>query len=411
MTSLDDPVRRIIPANASGGALPFDSPIQPAVNSISQAGPRTVWQLLALPDSELEKVDVIELNLAVAREIPGLEDLDIAKYQRIVDGWANDIRPRLPAAEQAFAQTPEKWQNDVRFFRLGVVASYLNEHVGIAYIDEQKQVQIEARKTGKPVEIRYTNPGDLFVHDLIDNKRGTCGNMPTLHVAMGRRLGWPVSLAAVKAHTVCRCDDGQVVYNIETTHTEQGGMFSAGTDAEYLEDFGLPKRAITSGSDLNSMTARQMLGYFIGLRARHFADTGRMDLADRDYALARALLPNHRKTWQASMEVAILKGTHLFNPGETEGPSGLTYWLNAQFDQRRPASAPSSAGIEDHIAEVERINAINRMRMQQMHTPGMPGQPAPGMPVNPYAPTVPNQTGQYQPPNPYGPNHPGAGSP
>lgn len=160
---------------------------------------------------------------------------------------------------------------------------------------------------------------------------------------------------------------------------------------------------------LNSMTARQMLGYFIGLRARHFADTGRMDLADRDYALARVLLPNHRKIWQASMEAAILKGTHLFNPGEPEGPSGLTYWLNAQFAQRRPAS--SSASMQDHIAEVERINAINRMRMQQMQTPGMPGQPAPGMPVNPYAPTIPNHTGQYQPPNPYGPNHPGAGSP
>jgi len=77
--------------------------------------------------------------------------------------------------------------------------------------------------------------------------------------------------------------------------------------------------------------------------------------------------------------------------------------------QRRPAS--SSASMQDHIAEVERINAINRMRMQQMQTPGMPGQPAPGMPVNPYAPTIPNHTGQYQPPNPYSPSHPGAGSP
>jgi hypothetical protein len=111
------------------------------------------------------------------------------------------------------------------------------------------------------------------------------------------------------------------------------------------------------------------------------------------------------------MEAAILKGTHLFNPGEPEGPSGLTYWLNAQFAQRRPASAPSSAGIEDHFAEFERINAINRMRMQQMHMPGISSQPAPGMPVIPYAPTIPNHPGQYQPPNPYGPALLGTGSP
>lgn len=406
---MDDPARQPVAANPNSSLLSLDSPVQPAVNSVSESGPRTVWQLLALPDGELEKVDVIELNLAVAREIPGLEDLEIAKYQRIVDGWANDIRPRLPAAERVFAQTPERWQNDVRFFRLGQVAGYLDQEVGIAYIEEQKHAQIEARKTGKSVEIRYTNPGDLFVHDLIDNKRGTCGNMPTLHVAIGRRLGWPVSLAAVKSHTVCRFDDGDVVYNIETTHTEQGGMFSAGSDSDYLKQFNLPSRAVASGSDLNSMTARQMLGYFIGLRARHFADTGRMDLADRDYALARALLPNHRKTWQASMEAAIFKGTHLFNPGEPEGPSGLAYWLNAQFAQRRPAS--SSTSMQERIAEAERINAINRMRMQQTHTPGMPTQPTPGMPVNPYAPAVPNHTDQYQPPNPYGPSHPGTGSP
>lgn len=406
MTSLEGSARRAVTAQPGGNASPFHSPNQPAVNSVRASGPRTVWQLLALPDSELEKVDVVELNLAVARAIPGLEDLDIANYQRIVDGWANDIRPRLPEAELAFAQTPEKWQNDVRFFRLGVVASYLNEHIGITYIDEQKQAQIKARKTGEPVEIRYTDPDELFIHDLIDNKRGTCGNMPTLHVAMGRRLGWPVALAAVKAHTVCRFDDGEVIYNIETTHTEQGGMFSAGTDEDYQKQFNLPKRAITSGSDLHSMTARQMLGYFIALRARHFADIGRLNLADRDYALARSLLPNHRKTWQAAMKIASLKGTELFNPGEPEGPSGLAYWLNRQFAQR-PTTGQVS--MQDRIDAVERINAINRMRMQQLQTPGIPGQPIPGVPVHPYAPTFPHHTGQHQPTNPH--DYPRSASP
>jgi hypothetical protein len=46
--------------------------------------PRTVAQLLALTDAELEKVDVVELNLAVAREIPGLEKLDVKNTNELL---------------------------------------------------------------------------------------------------------------------------------------------------------------------------------------------------------------------------------------------------------------------------------------------------------------------------------------
>jgi len=409
LTARDGPARRAIPPASTNADVAAADTSQPAIDSVRPTAPRTVWQLLALPDAELEKVDVIELNLAVVREIPGLEDLDTAKYQRIVDGWANQVKAALLAGEMAFRQSPEKWKNDVRFFRLGQVAGYLDQEVGIAYIAEQKRAE----------QVRYTDPGDLFLHGLIDTNQGTCGNMPTLHVAIGRRLGWPVSLAAVASHAVCRYDDGQVAYNIEATRTDAGGTFSAGTDEEYLEEFNLPRRAVTSGSDLHGMTARQMFGYFIAMRARHFADTGRMDLADRDYALARALLPNHRRTWMASMDAAILKGTHLFNPDETGHPIGLTRWLNARF---APRQADRYRSAEEAFAEAERINAINQLRMrQQAQPPGMTGAPAvPGAaypsaaaPVNPDAPNLPNHTIPYpsQSPNPYGPGHPGAGPP
>ena len=388
LISVNTSVPRATPTGPTSARLVSHTPIQPSIDSVTGAGSRTVGKVPALSDHELAQVAVLELNLAVARGIPGFEDLDTVKYQRIVDGWANRIKAALPAGEMVFRQSPQRWQNDIRFFRLGQVAGYLDQEVGIVYIEEQKRVD----------EIRYTDTADLFIHGLVDTKQGTCGNMPTLHVAIGRRLGWPVSLAAVKSHTVCRYDDGQVVYNIEATHTDIGGMFSAGTDEDYLKEFNLPKRAVTSGSDLPSMTARQMLGYFIALRARHFADTGRMGLADRDYALARALLPNHRRTWQASMEAAVVKGAELFAANEPDGPVGLAHWLNGQFMSRQ---AVGINGIEDRIAEVERINAINRMRMDQ-HVP-VPAHWGAGMPVNPHAHDLPNHTAQHQPINPYGP--------
>ena len=78
--------------------------------------PHNVAELLALSDEQLEKVDVVELNLVVAREIPGLESLDVAKYRRIVNGWAKQIAAELPHNELIFHQTPGKWNNDIHLF-------------------------------------------------------------------------------------------------------------------------------------------------------------------------------------------------------------------------------------------------------------------------------------------------------
>ena len=181
----------------------------------SAGGQRSVTQLISLSDAELERVDIVEMNIAVAREIPGLEKLDYARYRKTVDAWTEQFRRWLPTTEHAFKQTPEKYKNDINFFCPGMLAQFLDEHVGVAYVAQQKQDQKRGVK-----EVRYTDPGYLLLHGLIDTKEGTCATMPALHVAIGRRLGWPVTLACAKSHYVCRYDDGKVVYNIEATDTE-----------------------------------------------------------------------------------------------------------------------------------------------------------------------------------------------
>lgn len=300
--------------------VPLVQPSRSMKTEEASAHLRTVAQLLALTDAELEKVDVVEMNLAVAREIPGLEKLDIGKYQRIVSEWAAQIVRDLPRNEQVFHQTPEKWDSDIHLFRLGQVASYLDQQCGIAYIEEQKHVK----------EIRYTNPGDMFLHGLIETKRGTCGNMSALHVAIGRRLGWPVSLASVASHTVCRFDNGKVVHNLEATDTGRGG-FAVSSDKEYAEKFGISQIAIDRGLELKTMAAREMLGYFIALRARHYTDIGELGQADVDYALARSIIPNHRRTYMGAVQAAMGKGNWLFARGEMGHPISLARAIDGEF--------------------------------------------------------------------------------
>lgn len=277
----------------------------------------THWQYLALSDDELERTDLVRLNLAVARGIPGLESLDVEKYVRTVDQWTNAFRQLLPGMERMFHATPRKWKNDLRFFRVVMLMGFIGYDLGIRYNDEQFRQQ-----TSGNMEVWYTDPGDLFLHKLIDTKQGTCANMPVLHAAIARRLGWPVGIAAARSHFISRFDDGTVYHNIEATGVRQGAVVSD-PDEVYIERFKLPKRATACGSDLRKLAAREMIGVFLGLRGRHYADTNRMPLADLDFALARVLYPSHRRTYAAALDSMVQCGSELFEEHELCPPTAM----------------------------------------------------------------------------------------
>jgi len=281
-------------------------------------------QLLAYSDAEFARVDPLVMNLLVAKSIPGLADLDIARYQRYADQWAEDVRRRLPSAERMFRRTPQDWKNDVNFFRLGVLCGYLEHEAGIAYNVDQKTA----------TAVYYTDPSDLFLNGVMDTRQGTCGNMAALHVALGWRLGWPVSLACVRSHYICRYDDGQVIHNIEATQAGYGG-FKSDPDVHLIERYELPPKAISSGSDLRAVSPRELLGIFLGFRGRHMRDTGRWDEAERDYLLARHLFPSNRKLYIDATGVAVERSVQLFEPGELGSPQSLVDWLNTQYRMPR----------------------------------------------------------------------------
>ncbi len=348
----------------------------------SKAGHRTVSQLMALSDAELEKVDLVEMNIAVAREIPGLEGLDYDHYREIVDVWAEEFLRWLPTVEHGFRENPAKYKDDIHFFHLGMLAQFLSHNVGIAYIEEQKQAQVVDRKAGKKTEILYTDPGHLLLHGLIDSKRGTCGTMPTLHVAMARRLGWPVGLACTNSHFVSRYDDGKVVYNIEATCTEGG--FSEGSDKQYMEIEGVSQKAIACGSDLRKLSGREMLGVFIAARARYYNDIGKTELATRDYALAFTQMPNNRKVYLGLVGNLMDTGERLFAVNELGHPVSLATYLSDRYPSRSASVRIPEPPMRryDPTLDVDRINAINRANRERMMQ--QPSVPQPAMPGGAY---------------------------
>ena len=322
-------------------------------------GSHSVWELLALPDDQLHKVDVVEMNLDVAREIPGMEHLDINQYRQAVDGWTKQFADWLPTAEQGFYRTPEKWKNDVRFFRIGMLAQFLDQRIGVHYLPWSLKAQQQGVKDNK-----YTDSGDLFINGLIDHKTGTCASMPVLHVAIGRRMGWPVSLACVGSHFYCRFDDGKVVYNIEATNTGRGG-FDSETDADYAKHLQIPDIAKNCGSDLRSLTDREMLAAFIADRARILQDRGRIDLADADYSLARSLFPTYRETYHDAIEPFLWRGQQIFEPGEEGSPQSIAELIVGPAARNVPPMSVAASPQANPQIDVDQIMEINRQNMEQ----------------------------------------------
>lgn len=277
-------------------------------------------ELLARPDEALSRFDPLVMNLLVAKSIPSLANLDIPRYLRQADQWAEDVSQRLPVAEEVFRQTPWEWKNDVNLFRLGVLCGYLEYEQGIAYNEDQRD--------GGP--IFYTDPSDLFLNGVMNTRRGTCGNMAVLHVAIGWRLGWPVSLACVGSHFVCRYDDGKVTHNIEATQAGYGG-FKSDPDDYLVRRYGLPPVALASGSDLRALKPREMLGTFLGLRGRHMQDIGKSNEAEADYLLARWLFPNSRRLYIEAMALTLPQGATLFEPREVGLPQHLAEVISEAY--------------------------------------------------------------------------------
>jgi len=125
------------------------------------------------------------------------------------------------------------------------------------------------------------DPKDLFLHTVLDKKRGYCLSLSVLYLSLGERLGLPLYGVVVPEHFFVRYDDGQVRFNIETT-----GKGGSADDEHYIKKFGVP----TDNGDsiyMKNLSKKQTLGCFLNNLGNSYNDVGDADAALR--ALERAV--------------------------------------------------------------------------------------------------------------------------
>lgn len=358
------------------------TPSQPVVTTLVKfaPGPNSLNDLLAIDPAKLANLDMARVNLLCAEGLPGAETLNIEQCLAELDRWAQRVRIETDRHLYKFRQNPREYENSEGYYRMLMLITVLQQDLGVHY---------------NPARIRdidFTRSEDLFIHGMIpvagqsvqQTNGGTCVSMPVIYTAIARRLGYPVKLVTTKAHVFCRWDAPDHAnaawrgrFNIEATDQ---GMNSFPDDYYKTWPYQISEAEIKANLHLQSLTTAEELAEFLATRGHCLLDTGKGREALDAYSLAVRLVPSN----------ALLAGfrhdaMRKLNPAVTQGDFDLMY-----SSRRRPRPA-------DPMADVERINAINRANMERMMRP--PGAPRPARPQvlgvpQPYHPPTPGVPGQ-----------------
>jgi len=209
------------------------------------------WQqFVRLTDAALARADIAAVNWACAFGLPGLEVIDWKHCLWTIDGWAESCRrftdammPHFRAGRCDFPESEPK-------FRIQAMVTHLQRDLGVRYHPD------------RIAEGAKFEPADSFIHGVIQGNGGTCGNLPVVYTAVGRRLGYPLMLATTRNHLFCRWDalPGGECFNIEAS----GKGVSFFTDDHYRTGrFQMPAETIKACGYLESLSPREELAGFL----------------------------------------------------------------------------------------------------------------------------------------------------
>ena len=112
------------------------------------------------------------------------------------------------------------------------------------------------------------NPDDLFLHSVLDKRKGYCLSLSILYLALAERVGLPVCGVVVPGHFFVRYDSRAVRLNIETT--AKGGKAS---DQHYITTRNVPADEYHS-LYMKNLTEMETLGCLLNNLGVVYMDAG-----------------------------------------------------------------------------------------------------------------------------------------
>ncbi|OAI48017.1 hypothetical protein AYO44_08145 [Planctomycetaceae bacterium SCGC AG-212-F19] len=194
-----------------------------------------------------------------------------------LDEWANRVRWRTDTLFRQFERNPADYHNSANYFRILAMITVLQKDLGVRY---------------NPAKIDESVPldtADTFIHGIIQGDGGTCASMPVLYVAVGRRLGYPLSLVSAKYHFFARWDEPAERFNIEATGR---GLNCHPDDYYRMGRYLVSERAERLCGFLKSQTPAEELAGFLAQRAFRLFENYRYNEAEEAISWSSILAPN-----------------------------------------------------------------------------------------------------------------------
>ncbi|MBN2021004.1 MAG: tetratricopeptide repeat protein [Sedimentisphaerales bacterium] len=197
----------------------------------------SIEQVLRLPPEEIDVgIAALIISESWSEVVAG------RRYQQQLDDWAYEIRDLLKVKKIP-----------VGMGAIPVINTYLYDELKFKTID------------------RADDPHDLFLHTVMDRRRGYCLSLSIVYLAIGERLGLPLYGVVAPGHFFVRYDDGQTRFNIEATH--QG---VSPTDDYYIKTFNVPAGDTLYMTNLNKL---QTLGCFCNNLGNVYKEVANYDQA------------------------------------------------------------------------------------------------------------------------------------
>ncbi len=199
----------------------------------------SIDQVLRLPDDE---IDIGTAALIVSEEWSDV--VNGLRYREDLDEMAHEVLARLR-------------QRRLRpnFRAIPIINHYLFEELGYGTV------------------ANADNPDDLFLHTVMDNRKGYCLSLSILYLSLAERIGLPLHGVVVPGHFFVRYDSRTQRFNIETT-----AHGATPEDDYYIERHDVPDQA-SDGIYMTNLSKLQTLGCLFNNFGVVYMEAGQLDKA------------------------------------------------------------------------------------------------------------------------------------
>ena len=244
--------------------------------------------LLNAPSSTSRLVDVAKMNLLIGQDLAVAREIEVNQCLSRLDQWATRVQSETARHQPRFTRNPTEFEHSQGFFKMLMMTVVLAEDFGVHYVSN-RQIDPASAADGDGF---FANPSDVFLQGVLGTKRGgTCSSLPVLHVAIGRRLGYPLKLVTTKGHLFVRWEGRGERFNLEVS----GQGLNRFDDAYYRKwPFPVTDEEVAAEGYLKSLTAPEELAVFLSIRGMCLREAGRRQEAADAFASAARFAPNCR---------------------------------------------------------------------------------------------------------------------